>query len=363
MNNHVLAEHRKPRADKDHTFMYHNVVLPYDYTQDPSVLQRAEYDANLNVALLENPSEYQMAVSRSKVSTVDLPILMPEVSGGNTTWNLTMAYTTNSGATYTTRSLLVPWIQRQVLTTELLKYYPAEAVYDYNHVVDMMNAAFASLTATINSDLTLTLAVPIMEWDSATQKFSMVLDKVDYNDDLATHCSIRFNAEMEHVFQSFPFSYDFTSTRVGQELQLVQKVRINSYYPDPFDNTQALFQVEQEYVALSLWNPVQTIQVRTAMPIRSQFIPQDYVNRNNLNGVNIIRDYTPIVGSSSSNVRSYVVNFADEYEWNDMVGTAPLKHISASFYWQDIYGVSRQLLITKHATNTLKLVFRRKIRE
>jgi hypothetical protein len=331
-----LMHKKKPFNDAEYEYIYHNIVLPYDYNNSVS-FQKAEYSANLNIPLLDVPSEWEYAVARSNLDTTELPLLIPQVSAGLTNWYVTLVYSPN-GNEY---QVQVPWISRG---TELdIQFYATYGVYSYQHVADMFNAALATATGLLN----------------VSSKFSYVVTKAEYDQDIVGHALIRFNLNIEDIFQGFDYYLD--SSKINQELQLIAVTRSNNNYPDRYDNTETLFQIMQEYISLETWNPVASVQIRTGMPFRSQFIPQDFASRDSLNGATIIRDYIPVLSSQNLTIRSSIISTTDEFEWNNIVGSSPLKHITAAFYWQDLYGQSYQMVLTKHTVNSIKLVFRRKL--
>jgi hypothetical protein len=334
-------------------YIYHNIVLAYD-NNNPSPIQPAVYNANLDLAILENPSEWDMAVVRSNLNIMELPILIPDVDEitGRTSWKVTMEWNGNVISEH------VPYIQVNQYVPGSEAFYNRWAVYDYQLVVSMYNATFATLYAELVTAGLPNVYAPHMIFDRDAQRFKIILPVSQFDQGtVAVPVFIRFNHEVEVVFQSFQFSYD--SSKIDAELGCIAKVHRNNYFPD-HNIPSSLFTYEQDYVALSLWNSVSSVSIRTSMPVQQSYIPRNFADRNNLNGSVILRDYIPLLIDPSTVSRSYIFNSTDEYELNSLTGTSPLKHINASFHWSDTYGKSYQLTLNKHAIISIKLMFRKK---
>lgn len=334
-------------------YIYHNIVLTYN-NANPQALQPAVYNANLDVAILDNPSEWDMAVVRSNLNTMELPLLIPDVDEdtGRTTWKITMEWNGN------VVSEDPPYNQVNDYVPGSEQYYPRYGIYDYSLVADIMNGSFSTLYAGLVALGLPNVAAPEMIFDRDAQRFKVILPVNQFDQStVAVPVYIRFNHELETIFQSFTYSFD--GSRYDAELGCIAKTRRNNYWPEP-NIPSAFFLYEQDYTVLSLWNPISSISIRTSMPVQPQFIPRNFTNRNQLNGSTIIRDYIPNIVDPNTTARASVVNSVDEYEMNSMIGTSPLKHINASMHWTDCYGRSYELLLNKHAVCSIKLMFRRK---
>jgi hypothetical protein len=348
-------------TEPDYVYFNADIVCNRTIDQGLGTDPLARFNESRDTAIINDASKYHFSIIRFACNGIgkDLPIFIPVIKVGQSNPNLTVYSTTLTstvaydigGTVYTgnfksqqfvqyisesvNAPLPPPPIEKQNINT---KYY---FVYTYQHWVDLVNNAFNSAVADIQSQFatfwtasggvgtapTLTTKAPYLKYDTSSGLFSIYTDKYGYGGaDRTSAGSATDNENFELYFNSNMFGLltNFNNEYYGQDnldgkdnlIKVQNKLGTNSYIYDGTD----YYITTQDYESTStLWCPIESIVFTTScLPV----IPELQGQPVNYGESNIIKPFT----SSSAFqpiITDIVIPLENAHGYRDFISYTP----------------------------------------
>jgi hypothetical protein len=238
------------------------------------------------------------------------------------------------------------------------RYYEC---FSYEHIVEIINAAFAAALADLTAPPAPALLVaPFVYFESDAARLSIILPAAAYLNTVAdaSRVDLYFNLPLALKMQGFDFirrSLSF-GRRDRLDCPNILMNYINIPALSPFAPPQYM-RYFQEYVALSVWSDFKQL-VFTSGTIPS--VPEYSESQDSSSALAfqpIVTDYEPLF-SLPGDSRSVLQFFpSGPYRLLDLNGTTSLRKIDIQVYWKDDRGVLRPILLQQGKTATIKLLF------
>lgn len=320
----------------------------------------AIYDQQRIESFVDNPSDYYLSVVRFSIPAFGFPLhIMPIQTGlgvNDSQYSITLDI--NNGANLVREFLIYEprTADAQPTTSNPVQFTPYYWIFEYQHMIDMINdalsRAFASLVGTPAGSV-----APFMIFNPETKLFSIVADgtfyqitdtlpspfiyPIGYNPILRYTSPVRiwFNYKLYELFNGIAsFFAEATPQADGRDVQiLVNNQNNNNVYINPNSAvpvpTTAL-EMKQQLISVATWNPVkQIIFTSGLLPINSEFTA---TSDNSFQ--KILTDFEPL-NSSGQDVRTILQFFPQgPYRLIDCIGTNPLYRLDFNIKWKDAYG-------------------------
>jgi hypothetical protein len=161
---------------------------------------------------------------------------------------------------------------------------------------------------------------------------------VDSNDVIAGN-TVFVNKYLKNYLNSFNYYFDNTTRNVNY-------LYFMNYVPNP-PVVGGMQEFKQEYVSMSLWLDIKTIQiVSNSLPIVNESVPDQFTTQTSqypiFTGVNsstpIISDFAITYDNANMISSDIVYNPTAQYRLVSLVGNTPLSTISLEFRYTDRYG-------------------------
>lgn len=369
-------ETNKNYSDTDH--FYYNVVIPHNDQTNPGSGSIAQFLDTRSQALVQNPSEWEMAIIRFQVPTSSIPIhvFVPNV------YSLELSFGAfDSGQVfliYTPDNSLAPPPTGTV--NQLF-------IYSYQQWVDMINTALATAFTNLGANVPAgATSPPYLIYDSTTNLISMVLQQayvVTQSNFNTANLNIYFNTSMQTFFPSFRWFFHGYNQSLGKDYSLVIKNNFNNLAGNnveahpvvppmvptgtPGAGTSAYIMTE-EFPSLFAWNAPQSIVfISNGVPFRQEYLTQSQtitsgqVSSASNAQLPILTDFIPVVSPGGFDWRTNIQFFNQgEYRLIDMKGDNPLYNFDISIFWQDNFQVLYPIILQPHEVATIKILFRKK---
>ncbi len=302
----------------------------------------AVYNKTNTNPILYQPNLYKLSIDRFQIPVDTIPLIIadPTIPGGNEL--VYELYMTNDNWTTTSTKNLEYVNNNLSITSSDERYY---YVYTYSRFIQFLNAALFDLY--VNQLGGTANPPPHFEFDSTTQKFSLVCPDSEFGD-LGTW-GIRFNFPLLRYFGGFQLTtinqgvlYEF---EIYNKFNNIVDIGGNDY----------LIMIP-DYNTLSRWNALQNIIITTSLPVNQQF-----VETGNQAGATtsspILTDFIVIYPDGNSYAATTVELTTDERSYYDLYGTSPIRNISLQVFWTDYKGTQYPLYLSKETSISIKLLF------
>ena len=323
--------------------IYYNVRLLNDTRKD---IIPAVFSENRVVPILENPSEYELAVVRFKVPAETIPIFR----WVDDKFSITLSY---GGSDFTE---YLPWIPKALPSDN--KFLYGKAIWSYQSFIDSINLAFKTAFDKLKIDFPLAppTEAPFITFNSATELMTIWTEEL--YEEATNTIAIMFNYDLFAVIPSFQvdrLNIPPPSTGVSFDIKF-QRLKVkNNYNNKTIYNGKAYYTFQQEYTTLALLNDFVSITFESdSIPIEPELLPaQTNVVRR------IITDFEPIDGVNDHQSFQYFSRGSLRYY--DLKSSYPMHKIDIRVFWTDRRGEQFPIYINRDEVLTLKLLFRRKV--
>ncbi len=338
----------------------------------------ARFKQTKSEPILEDPSQYYLALVRWRVPGSFFPLLIMPIQHNQPNPQLSVYSITLETPTDVVQQYLYYYSQSPNAEPSPANAIPEQHinsyyfVYDYQHVVDMVNnALFAALNKLTGTPIAPPL--PFMIYNTTTGRFGLVSSLLEYAVDIQptpvndpttdptfiAPINIYFNEALYNLFTGIPAKFRNNAT-LGRDAQI-----LNQYYGDnvwPIEDTMTpypsgLVICEQNYNSTSNWSPVKQILFQTSLiPIQAE-----YTAASDNSYRKILTDFEPDLSSPLLDPRQTLQYFPQgPYRLIDMIGTTPLYSVDLFVTWLDCMGNEFNAAIPPFDVFSAKLLFVRR---
>lgn len=266
-------------SDTNSDIIYSNCIIRNDTT----VAQNASFNRTLTNIVLDNPTDYYIAIVRFSISHLDLPLMIFE----DNKYSLTLNMNGN--------------ISRRLIN--LLPYKLPNirgdynnALYNYQQLVDSINSAFAAAYISVGGSN----QPPFINFDGVSKLFTIYTSEDDdfnipYNFVGVlnpTSDYIYFNTPLSLLFENFNYFYMGESTVSGMDRLLMTRQLQSNINLESIDGVN-YYKFQQEVPALYAFNQIQRILFTTkTIPIINEYVNIGGENKST-SFVSILTDFIP----------------------------------------------------------------------
>jgi len=314
----------------------------------------ANYKADSEQIILDNPSDYYVSVVRFSMSGDNLPFFYFDPSP--LAYSVTLSY---GGQDF------------QVGIT-LPASPDGNAVYNYQRFTDGINNALITARAQLAAAFPGVCPFPpVLILDITTQLFSIYFPTVGFTGILPVR--LYFNTRLWTFFQSFYTTYvSDVAQPAGKDAELIVRDTGNNYVvvdvPPAGSNGVFLspaklagstyLKATQEYKALYLWDRIEAVYFSAiGLPARSEYLP---AIDGKTNQTPILTDLLPPVTEGPDLRSVYQYNPQGNYRLIDLTSNTPLKSFGLQIYYRTTEGIVYPVFITPGSVVSVKLLFVRK---
>jgi hypothetical protein len=314
--------------------IYYNIRI----TNNEDTAKQAIFSENRVEPILENPSEYELAVVRFSVPALFIPIFLWKTP---TPFSVYMRY---DGA-------LIEQELEFIERANNPKNPPyGEAVWNYQQFIDIINEALKKCWDSMVAlkPLQPTTEPPYLTFDAKTQLCSINAEQL-YDDSTDT-IQIFFS---KRLFVLFPSFEEYVET-ITPTLTIYRMRIKNNKNNEKTINGSDYYVMEQEYPTLFLWNDFTTIVFETdSIPIEPEFLPSQ---------TNVVRrlltDFEPL--SDINNRQTFQYFPQGKVRYYDMKSSYPMKRVDLRVYWETKDGAVYPIYLGETDVLTMKILFRKK---
>lgn len=371
--------------------IYYNVLISQDGTNGNQAPTPVSFSETLNTALLDDPNNYYLSLIRMNIPMNTVPILiMPIKPYPNTDINKTIFTVTLSYKSFTASQPVIyfptdlysqtpnPLSASAPLQDFSSSYY---YVYTYQAFINMINSAYAlcftalSAAASGAGDALPTGSLaPYIIYLTDVYKVAIIATIAGYDNALSDHIKIWMSSNLDKYFDGIEcFNYGY-GLPTFMDTQYIVENNHNNYYtppssPDVSPATNLYYIMEQQYQALTNWNALQSVQVRSNLlalspeyvPVTTQFDTGNNNSQGQLSGVGILTDFVPDFNNQvPSDTRTNLQYNSTVYRAIDIRSTQPVTRVDLIIYWTDVYNIAHVLTMYPNTLATFKLLFIRK---
>jgi hypothetical protein len=339
-------------------------------------------------AIVADPSQYYVSVTRLIVVTQRIPLWQPQL---NTTSPYNNGLNTIYGVNLEYNGISSGQVYMQVINDDATVSPPSTPVttqptngwgdvFSYVTITEMINTAiataYAQLIVNLGGGYDLDPNPPYMSWDQATQLFTMNCFPMSQYDQTTgdTVVNIYFNTEFKPFLLGWALYTETnnTNTPTGQDVLLIlQNTGIN-YTPQaspptfiPTDPTTVMLQMVQDISSPWCFVALSKILVLSSLPIAYPTLSDLPLNLTNTVTNNqtspLLIDY--IVNYSSGGASSFqqpISYSATSDIFSSPIklgGTQPITNFNIGIYWQNLAGNVYPLQTIGLRNSSLKLTF------
>lgn len=346
----------KSFIDRSDSHVYYNFV--YSNLKDSNEV--IDIVDNRNDYIVDKPNEWHMAITRFEIDTSLVPLMLwPKTTFGVFSPNNTYYSVTIDNGIEVKQSYL--------LYQNADEGYPEHdftiQIFSFQSFVNSLNAAFIACCASFAAPIARS---PYAIYDSTTGLINLVIPTPEFNT-----FKIFFNRNLYSLFQNFQVMPSTDPTTFGRDYRIKFSVLGNNQIAATTPPAGAGAVGTGLYVYAQFCNLGQLCSVRkivftsSRLPIKSEYIPNNVSNSNNLTSTNtakIITDFEiNLEGKNAQDIRSIQhYNVSSEYRLMDLTSDRPLTTLDLSVFWVDYEGNYHAVQLHKNAYVSAKIMFRRK---
>lgn len=317
--------------------IYYNITIKKDDTNQG----RADFSENRVEPIVDNPSDYELAVVRFSVPATDIPIMYFDSESGQQDKDFKVSMTFD-GVTET-RDLI--WIPNHINPNE------KKAIWNYQEMLDMINVALLDCFTPLKAAKPLAppTEAPYLTYDAVSELITLNAEQL-YNTNGPPTIKIFFNLQLFELMPSFQSFEQEELAPLSHQL-LVKDNKNNS----ATIGGKPYFKMVQEYVTLALWNDLQGIVFASdSLPVENELQPsQTNVVRR------IITDFEPL--SDINNRQSFQYYPQGPLRFYDLKSNYPLSQVDVKVFWETALGTLYPIYIEDFQSLTIKILFRKKL--
>ena len=320
----------------------------------------AVFNQRRNEAFLDNPYDYYLSVVRWSLPAFSFPIALMYIQPNQPDPNLSVYSVTLSFDGDTQKQNII-FESRTNLPTPVdaipvqrkSEYY---FIYQYQHMVDMVNTALATAFSNLATKPAGSEA-PYFIYNPVTKLFSLIAQAAHYDAKMVGSIQVYLNSNLFELFNGLVNIAEFLSN--GRDFKILISNYRNNYYNDPAKISTIppeYYETVEQFVSIPAWNAVKKITFETSLiPIQNEYTP---ASGNSFK--KIMTDFEPL-NSSSEDVRTSLQYFPQgQYRLIDLTGTTPLYNIDLKVTWLDVFGRGYTVQINHFQELSVKLLFTRK---
>lgn len=352
---------------------YYNVAIANNENLNGENL--ASYKNVFNQPLIDNPSDYYLAIIRFQIPTMGIPILIPEIESfgpnnptgdvNKTVYNVELTY--NGFSSGETNVIYIPsttfFVPRPITASDPnpmkqpSNYY---FIFNFRHFIDMVNNAYIQAFTNLNNILIANLQpiipgiAPFITYNGTNQLMTFHASPSFLHNTLNTNARIYMNYKLFTFFDGVEVILNNYLSATGIEILILD------YNGTNFDGTNYL--ISQQYPTLSTWNVFKSIQITSSLlPVETESVPVSrFDNQNVLNTLPVVKDFIPFY-ENGYEFRSFInFRFSGSYELINLNSNVPITVVDLQVYWLDRYGNRYLVSIPYNQVLTIKFAFIKK---
>jgi hypothetical protein len=303
---------------------YYNVSM-YNEEKSPAP---ARYSVSRNTDIIDYPSDYEIAVIRFKLPLYEMPIFI---------WRPNVL---NLKLSYDSSEVIEPLIY--ISNGNYSSVY-GDSIWSYQEFVIILNNALESAFNALKIlEPTMPPSAPLFFiYNAALEKIELMAPT---NYLAAMDTKLFVSDVLLNYLMGFQ-TYTVAGTYNNQILIKNNRNNTETYAGNPY------YKMRQEFSTLALWSDFKLITFETTIP----------VNAENLSGQQsitktILTDFLPSDGIVDHQAIQYYPK--GPIRWYSMNSTIPLRDITMTVKWLDIYDYEHILYISNSEALTVKLAFR-----
>tara|TARA_R110000772_G_scaffold197311_2_gene308078 strand:+ start:3506 stop:4519 length:1014 start_codon:yes stop_codon:yes gene_type:complete len=316
-------------AQADENLIYYNIDVKNE-TQERII---PSFNINRVQAVLDDPSEYEMAIVRFSLPLTSIPLFLFK--------NDIFKVSLKIGASEYTESIV--WIPNN-------NVYDDKNVYEIQHLLNMINTAWALAFTTLKSANTVASTTPpFMTHSSLTNLITLFVPQTYLTDNIDVYT----NSNMHRRLHSF---YDFYNEFVS-----VGELNYRFIVQDLFDNN-TVFNGVNYYYFTQLFSSIGSLTDLKSIQVFTNSVP---VNRELIAGQknvidNFLTDFEPIE-SNTFNSNGFFQFFPEgPLRYIDLLSTEPMKRIDLEIKWTTKDRQTETYYLQPNEQLSMKILFRKK---
>ena len=316
-------------SQSEATHIYYNVRIQADL----ETRKHAVFSVKRVQPILDNPSDYEIAVVRFSLPTTSVPLIIFE----DNKYSVSLKIGSNEYTEYLT------WTPNSNVYTE--KY-----VYNIQDIVDFMNTAWATAFSNLNAGNVITSTVPpFMSFSSETNLMTLHVPQTY----LADGIDVYANEELYLKINTFQDFYYETPTQGQLNYQFVIK---DLFTNNITYNTIPYYTSTQQFATISAIQDLRQIQfITNNIPVNREL---EGAQRNIT--TNTLTDFEPIQENTFSGGGLLQFFPQGPLRYIDLLSKHPLSTMDLTINWVSKTGIVYPYFLQGEQSATIKLLFRKK---
>jgi hypothetical protein len=313
----------------DENLIYYNINIKNE-TQERII---PSFDVNRVQPILNNPSDYELAIVRFSIPLTSIPLFFFK----NDAYKLSLKIGANS---YTQPMI---WLPNNAV-------YDDKAIYDVQHLLDMINNAWALAFTTLKNDNTvLSTKPPFMSFSNLTDLITLNVPQTYLTDNI----EIYTNTLMHRQIHNF-YDYFNESANVGD-------LNYKFIIQDLYDNNRVInginyYYFTQQFSSIASLSELRSIQVFTdSIPVNKELIGSQ-LNKT----ASFLTDFEPIESNTFSSNGLFQFFPKGPLRYIDLLSVEPMNRINLNVKWTSINRDVETYYLEPSEEISMKLLFRKK---
>ena len=360
-------------------FVYVDFFMTYNTTlvSGGAKKQLASQTITRTSPIVDKPSDYYGAISKSLIDSYDAPLFVPLIKTGQSNPNLTqycfqlgyngvysdpeyVIFTSNNGFEPTP---LPPLIKQDISSTYYYQYNYSEFLYD-------MNTAIANALINLNSKVATGMTLPPVLYFDPT--IGIVYQTPNTSTQNKYYQPQTTTPEADNIQLYFNDYVAPLLNGIGASLvnngQICQ-VMLYSYDVNYTNGTDKLSPANNLFYKMTMqnlsqtcyWNVLKTIYLNTNMPVSPEYIQAPINSKQPQNQTNItLFDLSPDSSDPTTYSNTLVYNKVDSLRLFEFTSDTPLYNINLTLNFTDNYGRQFPMYLSPGIAHHIKLEFIKK---
>lgn len=340
-----------------------------------------QYTANISYPLIENLSEYVVAVDSASIPADNLPLWIPlirpfpNLNNNLTIYSFTLRY--NGISSDETFMIFIPQNPNKpfipLSNTQLTADYDSTyfQIFTVDYFISMLNNTITDAFNDLASKVALPpgAVAPFFSFYTDTDKFGINAQR-NYYDIINTPIPIEVyaNYEMFALTDKLGFIYygDSNIPTPTDFQYYITSQRINILVPNdtlpPYTSDDYYIYMEQAQSSIANLSPIKSLVITSSsLPIQSDFTPRKIGSNSSLIGEEVILcEFEPILRFPQENIGNNVLYRPQYRRYKNMLSQLALQRVDISIYWRDFFGTLHIVYSNFNKIATVRLVFQKK---
>lgn len=350
--------------NKDPDNLYLNIRINRGGDGDPRYYTNiATYDITQNNPIINNPSQYYMAVTDFSIPLESIPISIARVIPNQPNPNLMIAsftLTNSLGTEFTKNVIFIPSTNIQPPIQDkpyqiITNYY---FIYSYGYLLQAFNNTLIDLITIAGIALPPGTVPPYFTLlNDSFQKIMLVVPDFFITNNIL----IGFNDQTLNYLGGFDIYYDINSVASRHKIQYINTNNLCDEF-GKFDPTGQYWNYVQQVYVLPQWSCLNKIFIYTSsIPIRNQqSTSSNLLAPDLLSNLPIIYSDIPNYDTVSQAKNYTYFKDGDQYRLIDLISETPLKKIQITIGWMDHNGEVFPLYLQPFNSCNIQLGFFKK---